>query len=238
MDFEAQRKKRMDDLAMKRKRLEEMRKQRSEKNNAAADTAPAVSPTVVAASPTPEDPSGVDDLVNSLLLGNTTEPPAAATLEAGNSPPPAAPVLSRLEHTRQRSAEWTTCQNSCSFTILPKVIEVYEKGTQTEEASTDPMEDGDDAAVPQPLQTSPYHRSPQAPRTRQRSRGDSITEGASLSSVSGALTMTYTPEEVNDIVVRQLKICDVLVAIAYMSCPVLSDFFFFSFILIDLCSYR
>ena len=219
MDFEAQRKKRMEDLAIKRKRLEEMRKQRSEKNSTAET--PTVtetispSPQVESTPPPPPQASSnidVDDLVNS-LLSNDTEPSTVTSTTTTqdntdlvtDASPPVALVLSRLEHTRQRSSEWTTCQNVCTFTISPVVPEVYEKGIQTE-SSTDPLEDENDPPRV-PHSPEPYQRSPQ--RSRQRSRGDSAAEEGTETINKSASTDTipvisYTPEEVNDIVVRPL----------------------------------
>jgi hypothetical protein len=207
MDFEAQRKKRMEDLAIKRKRLEEMRKQRSEKNSVAEPTTlPEPTPSVVATPPPSREDTSVDDLVNS-LLSSDVDPSISTTStsqdESNNDSPPPAPVLSRLEHTRQRSTEWTTCQNVCSFTILPVVPEVYEKGIQTE-VSTDPMdkEDEEDTeSTPNSQESSTYHRSsPQ--KTHRRSRGDSIAEEETQTKpINSATPAAYTPEEVNEIVV-------------------------------------
>ena len=201
MDFEAQRKKRMEDLALKRKRLEEMRKQRSEKN-VELESHDVATPPPPAATLSP-DISSVDDLVNSLLSSDKAPPPITTQEELTISPP--APILSRLEQIRLRSAEWTTCQNVCSFTIQPVVPEVYEKGIQTE-ASTDPMENNDDNESEICTQeSSSYFRSPQRPR--QRSRGDSAIEEESMSKpvTSAAPLVAYSAEEVNSIVVGLLN---------------------------------
>ena len=207
MDFEAQRKKRMEDLAIKRKRLEEMRKQRSAKNSTAELTPSsetASPPQTVSTPPTPPSVD-VDDLVNS-LLSSDNEPSTTVTQEdtiphtSTEDTPPPTPTLSRLEHTKQRSAEWTTCQNVCSFTILPVVTEMYDKGSQTE-ASTDTVED--EKAPHIPPQSPEYHRTPQ--RSRHRSRGDSTGEDDSQSPTKAVVTapvpFSYTPEDINDIVV-------------------------------------
>mmetsp|Transcript_13315 Transcript_13315/g.21810 ORF Transcript_13315/g.21810 Transcript_13315/m.21810 type:complete len:730 (+) Transcript_13315:72-2261(+) len=180
MDFEAQRKKRMEDLAIKRKRLEEMRKQRAEKSSAPdvnTEVAPPPPPTIEVTPP--PDTTSVDDLVNSLLSSDNDPSPTTTetTTESSASnvtPVAPTPVLSRLEQTRLRAAEWTTCQNVCSFTVLPVVPEVYEKGIQTEASTEDQSEDSDADGKTSVQEAHAYHRSPQRPR--QRSRGDSTVE--------------------------------------------------------------
>lgn len=210
MDFEAQRKKRMEDLALKRKRLEEMRKQRAEKNATPEVTAEVSTPPPPPTEVTPPpDTTSVDDLVNSLLSSDNDPPPVTTeTTDSSTSnvapvaPPPA---LSRLEQTRLRAAEWTTCQNVCSFTVLPVVPEVYEKGIQTEAATEARSEDSDTDGNTTIQEAHSYHRSPQRPR--QRSRGDSAVEEdtpVKPNTVTGSAPPTaasLTPEDISNIVV-------------------------------------
>lgn len=207
MDFEAQRKKRMEDLAIKRKRLEEMRKQRAEKN--ATPEVPAEVPTPPPP-PTevtpPPDTTSVDDLVNSLLSSDNDPPPVttettdSSTTDMTPVAPP--PTLSRLEQTRLRASEWTTCQNVCSFTVLPVVPEVYEKGIQTEASTEVRSEDSDTDGKTSVPEVHNYHRSPQRPR--QRSRGDStVDEDTPVKPTTGttpSAVASLTPEDISNIV--------------------------------------
>ena len=205
MDFEAQRKKRMEDLAQKRKRLEEMRKQRAEKSRVTESASSIVTQDKVSTPPPPPpDDTSVDDLVKSLLADG--DPPSTTDNTKSeekkvNDAPETPPALSRLEIIRQRSTEWSTCQNVCTFTILPVVSEVYEKGTQTEGTSDQEVNDVETSSESQ--ETFAYHRSPQRPR--QRSRGDSTIEEESPSkpktSTSAAPAVTCSADEVNKIVV-------------------------------------
>ena len=66
MDFETQRKKRMDALEDKRRRLEEMRKSRKERTDAVEEVQDSHSQA--------DERAKVDDLVNSLLISTISEP--------------------------------------------------------------------------------------------------------------------------------------------------------------------
>ena len=204
MDFEAQRKKRMEDLANKRKRLEEMRRQRSEKMSTTGATED-ITVEATKSPPTPpvlsHEAESVDELVNSLLSKND-EPPAVTSPQKEEAPPePLTSVLSRLELIQERSKEWTTCQNVCFFSIEPHFPEVYEKSVQTDisqDIANDRTDDDDEEShsIPEHM-SSPSQRTPQ--RTRRRSRADSChsVEKKPLESK----VKEFTQDEVQDILV-------------------------------------
>jgi hypothetical protein len=80
MDFETQRKKRMEALDDKRKRLEEMRKMRKDRTESAEEVQESQQASV-------DERAQVDDLVNSLLVSTISEP----TIEGTPAPDAASP---------------------------------------------------------------------------------------------------------------------------------------------------
>jgi hypothetical protein len=138
MDHEAQKKKRMEELEAKRKRLEEMRKMRQTRaTEQAAEPAPAAEPAV------PSESSNVEDLVNSLLtepvgvsnddlVNDTTQTPGPAAVAEYTTAP-----LSRLEIARMRAAELTTVSDVIRIHIEPVTTETYSKECQTDEVYDD-----------------------------------------------------------------------------------------------------
>jgi hypothetical protein len=72
MDFETQRKKRMEALDDKRKRLEEMRKMRKDRTESAEEVQESQQASV-------DERAQVDDLVNSLLVSTISEPAIEGT---------------------------------------------------------------------------------------------------------------------------------------------------------------
>ena len=72
MDFETQRKKRMEALDDKRKRLEEMRKMRKDRTESAEEVNESQQASV-------DERAQVDNLVNSLLVSTISEPTSEGT---------------------------------------------------------------------------------------------------------------------------------------------------------------
>lgn len=145
MDFEAQRKKRMEDIEQKRKRLEEMRKMRKERT----DTPPAVETPAPAAEVSRAD---VDTLVSS-LLGTSIAPKE----ELPSPIPPAAPVISPEDMIREKAKRLSIVANTTTVSVQPLSHELYHKETQTEFLPI--FHDEDDE--------------PHSPRTPSRRRTDS-----------------------------------------------------------------
>lgn len=130
MDSEAIRKKRLEDIEQKKKRLAEMRKSREESAAAppVAAPAPAPAPVPVPVIPTPKNDEEVkaetEELVSSLLA---TVPPVKS-----EPAPSAQPLKSRAELLQEKLQRFSTVKCSNTITILPSVTVKYDKSCQTE----------------------------------------------------------------------------------------------------------
>ena len=145
MDFETQRKKRMQDLEEKRRRLDEMRKLRKDRTDAAEDV-PAVensqkAVSVAASSTTTassaDERAQVDDLVSSLLVSSlhesipstNTTTSSSSGVNSSNIPPP---PVDRKQAARAKALTLTLSKCSSGVQILPTVRETYDKSSQTD----------------------------------------------------------------------------------------------------------
>lgn len=192
MDFETQRKKRMQDLEEKRRRLEEMRKSRKDRaettedagipsssssgasENQKAATAPSSSSSSAASasggSSSIDERARVDDLVNSLLVAPVHEQVPSSSTTATPPPPPlhgASSSVDRKQAARDKAKTFTVTKCQGTIHILPTVKETYNKSIQTEAND----EDDDDVA---PLQLDATIATP-----HKRSSGGSSSLGGS-----------------------------------------------------------
>lgn len=128
MDFETQRKKRMEELEIKRKRLEEMKKAK-DKNSATSTEVPSPKPVLTDAISQPDKSrADLDDLVNSLLAPSSNEVKA----DEENHIEPAT-IVHTIPIKPKVVQELTTMKGMATFSILPSRVETYEKEIQTDE---------------------------------------------------------------------------------------------------------
>ena len=134
MDFETQRKKRLEALEEKKKRLEEMKKLKQERE---AQTVTSVESINLTSS---KERNDVDDLVNSLLLSSTTD--AQISNDVSISQQPTQPYQNQNKKINDnttnlknkfKSNELSIVKKVISFEVFPNSIESYEKECQTDE---------------------------------------------------------------------------------------------------------
>ena len=147
-DFESQRKKRMQDLEEKRRRLDEMRKLRKDRTDAAEDVqtekensqkAPSVATSSTTIKSSADERAQVDDLVTSLLVSPLHESipsthttiPSSSGINSSNVPPP--PPVDRKQAVRAKALTLTFSKcSSAGIQILPTLCETYDKSSQTD----------------------------------------------------------------------------------------------------------
>ena len=145
-DFESQRKKRMQDLEEKRRRLDEMRKLRKDRTDAAEDVqtekensqkAPSVATSSTTIKSSADDRAQVDDLVTSLLVSSlhestpSTTIPSSSGINNSNVPPP--PPVDHKQAIRAKALTLTFSKcSSAGIQILPTLRETYDKSSQTD----------------------------------------------------------------------------------------------------------
>lgn len=219
MDFEAQRKKRLEALEEKKKRLDEMKKIKQERESTRSTTT--VAPTIVESSS--KERSDVDDLVNSLLQSSSSSAPEptveASQTIAPKTEPKVAPstTIEPVTKTETTSAAhkvtkqktFSVVKGLAAFQTLPSQVESYEKGTQTDltDEFADDFTEGDERAVGSGSLLSPQkiaHRRPavtSTPVPTHRATGEpagppvatsSSTDGDTGRSTSGSQTGTTT----------------------------------------------
>eukprot|EP00602_Paraphysomonas_sp_CaronLab_P005242 CAMPEP_0185037642 /NCGR_PEP_ID=MMETSP1103-20130426/32359_1 /TAXON_ID=36769 /ORGANISM="Paraphysomonas bandaiensis, Strain Caron Lab Isolate" /LENGTH=703 /DNA_ID=CAMNT_0027575719 /DNA_START=47 /DNA_END=2155 /DNA_ORIENTATION=- len=130
-NFEAQRKKRMEDLENKRKRLEEMRKMKKEREmeqNISSSTT-STAPTASTASTVPAK-SDIDDLVNSLLTTSDSSSTNENTMNVSEVST-SQPIVSREEERKKIFSELVV-SNAVQINIAPIICETYDKECQTD----------------------------------------------------------------------------------------------------------
>jgi hypothetical protein len=149
MDFETSRKKRMQVLEEKRKRVEEMRRRRGSME--------AVEDKRDQTTPTASDAGDLDNLIASLLAEKDHEPKSGSSaqqtadvlVEAFDAPKVAAPAP------EQKTVTLTVVPGIARVDVAPKVVEMYHKGEQTESPQTQQREEGD---TPPVEERPPTHR--------------------------------------------------------------------------------
>ena len=130
MDFETQRKKRLEALEEKKKRLEEMKKIKQDRD---AQSNSSISQGLNSA--ISQERHDVDDLVNSLLL--SSNPASEDSTMKSTSPMKSVPKIdsNELQHfktEKHKSTSLTIVKNVTNFEMIPKQVESYEKECQTD----------------------------------------------------------------------------------------------------------
>lgn len=221
MDFEAQRKKRLEALEEKKKRLDEMKKIKQDRDSNSRSSA---NSNIIETS---KERNDVDDLVNSLLQPSSTLEPAAESIhetviskidlkhavtstdkdlhiEKITSLPNE--IINVAKPIKQKS--FSIVKSLAVYQILPTQIESYEKGTQTDTAEDmNEWAEGEEGSQKSGTLLTPYkiaHRRPAAattsPAPTHRSTGEPTGGVTSIGTdtSTGGTSNTLTIKKLND----------------------------------------
>jgi dynein intermediate chain len=151
MDSEAIRKKRQEDIEAKRKKLEELRKSassRNQENVAVTPTAP-TPPPVPQKAPEPQPTRTEDEVTQELVNSLLTERVKPNVVEGADDP-----VEPREVSLRKKLGAFTTVKSFHIIDILPGPKEVYDKGTQMEDGDLLFSKGSEETFDPEPDQTA------------------------------------------------------------------------------------
>lgn len=140
-DFEAARKARMDAMADKKKRLEELKKMRQDKLSDNVTIAPVVDSMEQLSVKENKKSAEIDSILNSILTTDTSKGPE--DVETNDRSASADSIVDTVALLEERRNALTTCKPTVHYSSAPVVAENYEKGTQTEMVGT---ASGDDEA--------------------------------------------------------------------------------------------
>ena len=182
MDFEAERKKRLEVLEEKKKRLEEMKRIKQDRENTANNNNTNTSQTIPS-----KERDDVDNLVNSLLLSSLETPSTTVDLsdqdkkllnESATTLPNKQEDIKPTHQTISKPKILTITKSIASLEILPYIHESYDKTCQTDEI-TEVNSDIDDKYTNN-NGVSPHKLAHRRPATARRGSGTDSNANSSI----------------------------------------------------------